>query len=767
MTTSPKRVGVLSQLSAGELDILTRACIERTYTAGDTIIADGALGDGLFIVTAGTVSVLKYSGSNVEIELARLHAGEHFGEMSLVTERPASASVLARSHVTCLFVSRERFDVLLHEHPEMSRKVLLAFVRTLSHRLTQIDRDYASIMRRERRREAVRHVVHLSALYTRMFASYGWMYVRHTLLRRPYTAEQRSRIHRGHARRYRELASTLKGAAVKMAQLASMQQAVLPAEYLEEFKLLRDKVAPSAYPLIAGSIQAELGAGPLEVFAEFERTPLAAASMGQVHRAKLVTGEDVVVKVLHPGVERSVAIDLWLAKMVLRVLNVFTGPIDLMQIYRESEEPLYEELDLLHEAQATEAQGRTLEAFGVRAPKVYRQYSSRRILTLEFIRGVPLNDVEQMTAWKVDRVGLARTYLRAFFQQSLTFGYFHADPHASNGLCTPDGKLVMLDFGMVKRLPDNIRRGLTLEWMGAFFRNPRMYTDGVIAKGALGEVDRATVEETATRIFNDDRMRAMVFGRELSDDTTFSDFLGEANVLLGKLATFKTPQDELMFLRGLGIAFDTAREIVPEMKLMDVAEPIHAELFQRVLAEHPEYAAEPFQLTLKDADVARLLSGWLATKGFRDVRVTFGDALIGARAVYPLSRYGVGDVEVSVSASLVAFDAEAQVIVLDVTTLDVASAQGEGLVGKAVGVARDLLLQVLAPFIRGGREFTWGRVEWSGGAPLPVRLQVKLDAIRGMVLPHVGDLRIDELTIGEGSISLVRHPDGAQSHRGA
>jgi predicted unusual protein kinase regulating ubiquinone biosynthesis (AarF/ABC1/UbiB family) len=758
VTTSPKRVGVLSQLSAAELDILTRACAERTFAAGDVIITDGAFAEGLFIVTAGTASVLKYSGSRVEIELARLHAGEHFGEMSLVTERPASASVLARSPVTCLFMSREGFDILLRKHPDMARKVLMAFVKTLSHRLTQIDRDYAGIMRRERRREAVRHVVHLSALYTRMFASYGWMYVRNKLLRRPYSAEQRSRIHRGHARRYRELASTLKGAAVKMAQLASMQQALLPREYLEEFRQLRDKVAPSAYPLIAGSIQAELGAGPLEVFAEFDHAPLAAASMGQVHRARLRTGEDVVVKILHPGVERSVAIDLWLAKVVLRLFNPITGPIDLNLIYRESEEPLHQELDFLHEAQATEDIGRSLEAFGVRAPKVYRQYSSRRILTLEFIEGVPLNDVEQMNAWNVDRVELARTYLRAFFQQSLTLGFFHADPHASNGLCTPDGKLVMLDFGMVKRLPDNVRRGITMEWMGAFFRNPRMYTDGVIAKGAIREADRAVVEETAKRVFSDDRMREMVFGRELSDDSTFSDFLGETGALLGKLETFKMPQNELMFVRGLGIAFDTAREIVPEMKLMDLAEPIYAEVFQQVLAEHPEYAAGPFQLTLRDTDVARLLSRWLASKGFSDVSFAFERGTIRGRALYPLARYGVGDIEISVIASFVSFDADTQMIALDIQALDVASSAGEGLMGKALGVARELLLQALALVIRTETEFSWGRVERSDGATLPLRLQVKLAAVRGVMMPHATALRIDELTLGNGSISLVRYP---------
>ncbi len=755
MGESPHRIGILSELSSAEIALLVSACAERTFGAGETIIADDALGAGLFIVSAGTASVVKYSGSNGEIELARLHPGEHFGEMSLITERPASASVRAKSDVTCLCMARERFDQLLREHPDIARRVLTAFVKTLSRRLTQIDRDYAGIMRRERRREAVRHVVHLSALYSRMLASYGWMIVRRRILRRPYSAEQRARIHRGHARRYRELASTLKGATVKMAQLASMQQALLPPEYLEEFKLLRDKVTPSAYPVIAGSIQSELGAGPMEVFAEFSRAPLAAASMGQVHRARLHTGEEVVVKVLHPGVERSVAIDLWLAKLMLCLLNVFSRHIDLMQIYRESEEPLHEELDLLHEARATEEQGRTLAPFGVRAPKVYWQYSSRRVLTLEYIEGVPLNDVQQMNAWGVDRVELARTYLRAFFQQSLTLGFFHADPHASNGLCTPEGALVMLDFGMVKRLPDNIRRGLTMEWMGAFFRNPRLYADGVIEKGSIDETDRTILEETAARVFNDDRMRNMIFGREVSDSDALGDFMGEFNSLLGTLKTFKTPQNELMFVRGLGICFDTAREMVPEMKLVDLAEPIYGEVFQDVLARNPKYAAGPFRLTLRDTDVARLLARWLETKGFRGVTVAFDEGNVRAHAVYALTRYGVGDVDVKCSAVFVAFDAPSQTLDLDVRMLDVGGTDSGAPIAKALGVARQLLLLALAPFLRKGMDFSWGRVERAEGTIL--RLRVKLDALRRLMPPYASNIRVDELRIENGAVVLVRH----------
>ena len=352
---------------------------------------------------------------------------------------------------------------------------------------------------------------------------------------------------------------------------------------------------------------------------------------------------------------------------------------------------------------------------------------------------------------------LARTYLRAFFQQSLTLGFFHADPHASNGLCTPNGSLVMLDFGMVKRLPDNIRRGLTMEWMGAFFRNPRMYTDGVIEKGAIDEADRATVEEAAARIFNDDRMRSMIFGRELSDGNALGDFMGEADSLLGQLKTFKTPQNELMFLRGLGICFDTVREMVPEMKLMDVAEPIYGEVFQDVLARNPKYAAGPFRLTLRDTDVARLLSRWLEAKGFRDVTVVFEGGHVRVRAVYALTRYALGDVELNCAAVFVAFDADSQMLELDVTALDVGGAGGEGLLAKALGVARELLLHALAPFLREGMDFSWGRVERADGATLPIRLRVKLDAVRRLMQPSASQIRVDEFRIENGSVVLVRH----------
>lgn len=754
-----RRIAIFAELSEAEAETLHRASEAKTFKAGDRVIAEGARGEGLFIVVSGNASVLKFSGSKGEIELARLHSGEHFGEMSLVAETPTSASVRAESDMTCLFISRERFDSILRGAPDIARKVLAGFVKTLSHRLGDIDVHYAAILRKARRREALRHVVNLSLLQWRMLLSYIWIWLRTHALHWKYPPAKLSAIHRGHARRFKDLASQLKGATVKIAQIASLQQHLLPAEYLEEFKTLRDQVAPSEYPLIAGTIQAELGAGPFEIFAEFEKMPIAAASIGQVHRARLKSGEDVVVKVLHPGVERSVAIDLAITKITLRILNFFFRRIDLMQIFRESKEPLLKELDLLHEAQATEQLGKLLRtSLDVGAPRVYWQYSTRRILTLEYVQGVTLDNIEQMKAWNVDRVALAQTFLRAFLHQSLTGGFFHADPHPANAFCTPEGKLVLLDFGMVKRLPDKVRLGLTKEWMGAFFNNPKMYVDGVIEKGAIQEEDRAFLEPEAARIFSDERLRNFAFNHIVDDETVGQDFASEFFFVLNKLKTFKTPQNELMFIRGFGICFDVVKELVPEMKLMDVAMPVYMEVFQKVLRENPGYATGPFRLTVRDADVVRLLAPHLSQKGIRNLTLRFKPGVICAQAEYPLNRFGLGDISAAVTLVISRFDRDAQTMDIRITDFDLKEAGDPGPFGRMLGSAMKTAKRVTgAQLLERGIEFLGGRLPYIESIEMGFNLRVKVSAFAPLVKPYFNDLHLDDIVIDDNCIVLVQN----------
>jgi predicted unusual protein kinase regulating ubiquinone biosynthesis (AarF/ABC1/UbiB family) len=579
----------------GELDLerVAQVCEKRQFEAGDLMVEEGSRGDGFFVIDAGEAEVVKATRGGRQHAIARLRPGDHFGEMSLIADHPTSASVRAAGPVRCLFIARERFLCLIDEHPSIGKQVLWWVARTMARRLVDADRRYARALDVRERGSAVRHLASLFWMQTVIVWSYAWVWLRRTL-RLGHSPEALAHIHRQNALRFKRVACQLKGANVKLGQLASLQGHLLPAEVIDELRSMRDGVSATEYPLIAGMIAHEFGVGPLEVFAEFDKAPIAVASMGQVHLARLPSGEQVVVKVLHPGLERSVEIDLWLMRRLMGVVSRFVKKVDLMELYRQSEEPLRKELDLLHEGHATEEIGAELAAIGVKVPRVYWRYSTRRVLTLEFIEGCKLDDLTQMKAWGVDRKKLMHSYLAAFLRQALEGGYFHCDPHPANAFCTPAGELVLLDFGMVKRLPEAVRGGLLKEVLGSFFNNPKLYADGIIERGVVAESERGTLERFAGDVFSDPHMRSAIFDHDVKRDGDMKQLSGKMGELLGRLETFRTPQDQLMFLRALGIVIDVCREVYPEESTSQLVMPVAMPIFGRFMQEHPEYASLVF-----------------------------------------------------------------------------------------------------------------------------------------------------------------------------
>jgi predicted unusual protein kinase regulating ubiquinone biosynthesis (AarF/ABC1/UbiB family) len=434
----------------------------------------------------------------------------------------------------------------------------------------------------------VRHFFRIGRVQWSMLASFMWIWFRRKI-RLPHKQAKLDRIHKRHAVRFKRAATDLKGANIKVCQLASLQAHILPKAYIEEFKTLRDEVEPTDYALIAEVVRSELGKDPTELFASFDETPIAAASMAQVHRATLKTGEDVVVKILYPGLERSVAIDLWLTRRMVGVLRWIFRKIDLRQIYKEAEAPLLEELDLAREGRSTEELAVSLAEIDVIVPKVYWEFTARRVLTLEYIEGTKLDNLEQMEAWGIDRKALILSYIRAFFRQAFEGDFFHCDPHPANALCTPDGRLALLDFGMVKRIPDHVRIGLVKEILGGFFNNATLYADGIIERGIVQESDRETLEAFARKTFTDDNLRSVIFDHELQRKGDLLMVLDKVKDLVHSLKTFRTPQDQLMFLRALGIVIDVTREVYPEEPLSTLCLPLLMPVFMRFLQEHPQY----------------------------------------------------------------------------------------------------------------------------------------------------------------------------------
>ena len=594
---SVRRVPVLAMLTEEELAQVHEASERKTFDDGEMIVAEHTRGEGLYLLDKGAARVLKARGHKHNV-IARLHEGDHFGEMSLITDAATSASIQAEGQVSCLFIPKERFVNLIEEHPELGRKVLWTFAQTLSKRLVDTDKLYCRALVRKNRSAAIKHLFSLFWLQFRVFFSYLWVWLRRKV-RLGHKPEKLSRIHRRNARHFKETAFKLKGANVKIGQLASLQVHLLPKEYIEEFRSMRDQVPPTEYPLIAAMIQQEFGLSPLEVFAQFDKVPIAAASMGQVHVAELNSGEKVVVKVLHPGLEQSVAVDLWLMRKLIRALSLFVRRVDLMALYKEAEEPLRNELDLLREARSTEKIARELEPLGIKVPKIYWRYSTRRILTLEFIDGTNVDDLAKLNEWNVDREKLIQSYVQAFLHQAFAGGFFHCDPHPGNAFSTPQGQLALLDFGMVKRLPDVVRVGLLKEMLGGFFNNPTMYADGVIERGVVDEREREQVESFAREILSDPEVRRALFDHDIRKDGDMKRLFGKVGDLIKELETFRTPQDELMFLRALGIVIDVCRQVVPEVAVSKLVMPVMMPVMTQFMAKHPEYAQVSSQEKVK------------------------------------------------------------------------------------------------------------------------------------------------------------------------
>lgn len=251
----------------------------------------------------------------------------------------------------------------------------------------------------------------------------------------------------------------LKGAVMKVGQMASIAEDILPKELAEALGKLQREAPPMAFEAIAGQVERELGAPPESLFARFEREPFAAASIGQVHRAQTDDGREVVVKVQYPGVDEAVDSDLAQLKIALRASGIVNvGREALNASFKEVRARLHEELDYCNEADNV----RLFRAFHgprhsfVTIPEVVGERSSKRVLTLTYEPGDSIGQLDQLGYTQVERDRLGQHMWLMMCSQVFEFGIIHADPNPGNFAFRRDGTLVMYDFGCVKRLHNDI-----------------------------------------------------------------------------------------------------------------------------------------------------------------------------------------------------------------------------------------------------------------------------------------------------------------------
>jgi predicted unusual protein kinase regulating ubiquinone biosynthesis (AarF/ABC1/UbiB family) len=298
----------------------------------------------------------------------------------------------------------------------------------------------------------------------RVGGSYLW-----SALKRPFQSEEKRDAalvdtHLKNALRIVESSKELRGAFMKMTQILSMRDDLLPAEAIDVLSIVQSSVPPMDYALIRRRIERELGAPPEKLFARFEHDAFAAASLGQVHRATLRSGEEVVVKVQYPGVERTVKSDLQNAKALIHALKLIARDVmrnrdmDYRGVYEELRTRMEEELDYELEA-ANILLFRELYADDpqVVIPRVIAARTTRRVITLTYVDGYKIRDI---LAPAVDQSLKDWVMLKLYditWQQLLSFGIVHVDPHPGNYLVTHHPRLGILDFGCIRILSPDLR----------------------------------------------------------------------------------------------------------------------------------------------------------------------------------------------------------------------------------------------------------------------------------------------------------------------
>jgi predicted unusual protein kinase regulating ubiquinone biosynthesis (AarF/ABC1/UbiB family) len=274
-------------------------------------------------------------------------------------------------------------------------------------------------------------------------------------------------------------------------------------------------------------------------------------------------------------------------RLLFGVLARFAN-FDLRPLLLEIADPLLRKLDLHVEGETTEAFREELRPLGVVVPKVYWQFTSPRVLTLECVDGVRVDDGDKMRAWKIDRRALAKTYVRSFWHQVFHSSAFQIDPHPRNVLTTREGQLSLLDFGLIKRIPKHVRIGLQKELFGAVFREPKLYVDGLIEKGMMDESDRVEVERWARKTLRESKARPVFFDSERRygiDPPSVMD----GQDIFPRLDSFRAPREGLLFMRALGIVIDVCRQLVPEVPVNQVVMPVLLPFLSEFVANNPEY----------------------------------------------------------------------------------------------------------------------------------------------------------------------------------
>lgn len=389
------------------------------------------------------------------------------------------------------------------------------------------------------------------------------------------TEEKKAKRRRKQAIWIRDTLLDLGPTFIKVGQLFSTRADLFPIEYVEELSKLQDKVPAFSYEQVRTIIEQDLGKPIQALYRNFDPIPIAAASLGQVHRAQLHTGEEVVVKVQRPGLVKLFQIDLAILKGIARYFQNHPewGPgRDWLGIYDECCKILYEEIDYINEGRNADTFRRNFRGEDwVKVPRVYWRYVSPRVLTLEYLPGIKISHYEALEAAGLDRRRLANLGAQAYLQQLLNDGFFHADPHPGNIAVSPDGSLIFYDFGMMGQVKPITREKLMDTFFGIAQKDGDRVMNSLIALGALAPTGDMGPVRRSIQFMLDNFMDKPFEAQSINE---ISDDLYE--IAYGQ--PFRFPATFTFVMRAFSTLEGVGKGLDPQFNFMEVAKPFAMQL---------------------------------------------------------------------------------------------------------------------------------------------------------------------------------------------
>jgi len=370
------------------------------------------------------------------------------------------------------------------------------------------------------------------------------------------------------ARRLRRVLGELGPTFVKLGQVLSVRPDIVPRAVIDELEHLQDDVPPADPDAIISAVESELGAPIAERFAWFDPEPMASASIAQVHRATLQSGEQVAVKVQRPGIEASIRSDLHILYSLAKLL---TGRVALPGLYtpvgivREFEAAMHQELDFLQEARAaTRFRQLFADSPDIVVPRIHEEWSTRRLLVMELIDGEPFHRIDKSDEERVQAV--MDNLIEATYQQVFDHGFFHGDPHPGNLLVLEDGRLAYLDFGLTGQLTVEMRDVVVALFVGLVMSDAETVALTLYRAGATeGKVDLKGFKREVERLMTKYHGATLT---ELSQTTSLVEFVETAARFRIRLVP-----EYVVLVRTASILDGIARRMLPQTDIVNRVQP--------------------------------------------------------------------------------------------------------------------------------------------------------------------------------------------------